>query len=184
VSCASLQAVSRWGGGLMLKRSALRADSAAVLGFGRCRTTHFAHCVRSVQTGCGMSVVEAREYARPTKPCAPRRFKNRPPPNRLTAFRSTTVVLCPSTNALARKGVLGLAAAGRVKRRGAQGFRPRAYSRASTTDSPQVFERSERSERSEFCGGPKARAPQGSREATASVGALRPARARLCRAET
>jgi hypothetical protein len=33
-----------------------------------------------------------------------------------------------------------------VWRRGAQGFGRRAYTRASTTDSPHLFERNERSE--------------------------------------
>jgi hypothetical protein len=52
-----------------------------------------------------------------------------------------------------------------VRRRGAEGFGRRAYSRASWSDSPQLFERSERSERSEFCGATETRAPQRSRRA-------------------
>ena len=46
--------------------------------------------------------------------------------------------------------------------------------RASTSDSPHLSERSERSSRSELCGGPCGRAPQGSRDRqgpTAAIGA-------------
>ena len=67
-----------------------------------------------------------------------------------------------------RRARVGCAAPRR--RRGAQGSWPRAQ-RASTSDSPRLFERSERSERSEFGGGPRDREPQGSRSEaqTASV---------------
>jgi len=51
-----------------------------------------------------------------------------------------------------------------LKRRGAQGSWPRAQ-RAPTTDSSRLFERRERSERSELSDGPQDRAPQGSRRA-------------------
>ena len=66
-----------------------------------------------------------------------------------------------------------------VRRRGAQGSWPRAQ-RASTTDSSRLFERRERSERSELSDGPRDRAPQGSRRAAATASAKRrglPARA-------
>jgi hypothetical protein len=54
-------------------------------------------------------------------------------------------------------------AAGRahMQRRAPQGSWPRAQ-RASPSDSPHVFERSERSSRSELCGGPRDRGAQGS----------------------
>jgi hypothetical protein len=57
-----------------------------------------------------------------------------------------------------------------LRRRGAQGSWPRAQ-RALPSDSSRLSERSERIERSEFCDGPRDRAPQGSRSAapTASV---------------
>jgi hypothetical protein len=58
------------------------------------------------------------------------------------------------------------------RRREAQGLRPRAQ-RASITDSPRVIERSERSSRSEFCGGPQARASQGSLRAAQAAEAGR-----------
>ena len=66
-----------------------------------------------------------------------------------------------------------------VRRRGAQGSWPRAQ-RASTTDSSRLFERRERSERSELSDGPRDRAPQGSRCAAPTASAKRrglPARA-------
>jgi len=66
-----------------------------------------------------------------------------------------------------------------LRRRGAQGSWPRAQ-RASTTDSSRLFERRERSERSELSDGPRDRAPQGSRSAAETASAKRrglPARA-------
>jgi hypothetical protein len=81
-----------------------------------------------------------------------------------------------------RKGVFGPGVALRGRRRGAQGAWPRAQ-RASTTDSPRLFEHNERSEWSEFRGGPRDRAPQSSRRASGDRRgeATRPARTRLCR---
>ena len=75
------------------------------------------------------------------------------------------------------------AGAATLRRRGAEGCGRRALkARASTSDSPHLFERSERSERSELCGATADRAPQGSRPAgpTAAVGAEPAARPRLC----
>ena len=75
------------------------------------------------------------------------------------------------------------AGAATLRRRGAQGCGRRALkARASTSDSPRLFERSERSERSELCGATADRAPQGSRPAgtTAAVGAENAARPWLC----
>jgi len=57
-----------------------------------------------------------------------------------------------------------------VRRRGAQGSWPRAQ-RASKTDSSRLFERRERSERSELSDGPRDRAPQGSRRAAPTASA-------------
>ena len=45
--------------------------------------------------------------------------------------------------------------------------------RASSSDSPQLFERRERSEQSEFCGAPWSRAPQGSRRKAPAASAAR-----------
>ena len=66
-----------------------------------------------------------------------------------------------------------------VRRRGAQGLWPRVQ-RASTSDSSRLFERRERSERSELSDGPRDRAPQGSRRKAPTASAKRrglPARA-------
>jgi hypothetical protein len=83
-----------------------------------------------------------------------------------------------------RKGVFGPGVALRGRRRGAQGAWPRAQ-RASSSDSPRLFEQSERSERSEFRGGPRDRAPERSRRASGDRRgeAPRPARTRLCRSD-
>ncbi len=72
------------------------------------------------------------------------------------------------------KGAWALGSALRGRRRGAQGLRPRAE-RASLPDSPRLFEWRERSERSEFSGGPRDRAPQGSRCAASTAEAKRTA---------
>ena len=72
------------------------------------------------------------------------------------------------------KGAWALGSALRGRRRGAQGLRPRAQ-RASLTDSPRLFEWRERSERIEFSGGPRDRAPQGSRCAASTAEAKRAA---------
>jgi hypothetical protein len=72
------------------------------------------------------------------------------------------------------EGAWALGSALRGRRRGAQGLRPRAQ-RASPSDSPRLFEWRERSERSEFSGGPRDRAPQGSRCAASTAEAKRTA---------
>jgi hypothetical protein len=74
---------------------------------------------------------------------------------------------CPQGNRMvpAWKAAPGGAWRGRfLGRRAAQDWRRRAQ-RASTTDSPRLFERSERSERSEFRGATPGRAAQWSRRA-------------------
>src|SRR5688572_5370363 len=80
--------------------------------------------------------------------------------------RSTTEVFIDKTLGGAGKAVGGCASAATLcgaEERRARG-RARA-ARASTSDSRRLFERSERSERSEFRRGPRDRAPQGSRPA-------------------
>ena len=86
-----------------------------------------------------------------------------------------------NTSVPLRKGVAGRRAqrlCGAEERR-ARGLRAQ---RATPSDLPLVFERRERSERSELCGRPRDRAPQGSRAAgpTAAVEAKHAARPRLC----
>ena len=62
-----------------------RADCPAMLGLVACRQTHFAHCVRCVQTDGDKSVDEAR-CARGHEPCASRRLRG--------ALRPTRACLC------------------------------------------------------------------------------------------
>ena len=67
--------------GLMLGRSALRADSTAMLGLGSRRGTHCAH-LRSLRSNSrDESVVDARCARRP-QACASRRPRNRPTEHR------------------------------------------------------------------------------------------------------
>jgi hypothetical protein len=78
--------------------------------------------------------------------------------------RSTTEVFVGKYLGGAGKASVGCASAATLC--GAEEHRARGRARAaraSTSDSPRLFERSERSERSEFLGGPRVRAPQGSR---------------------
>lgn len=98
-----------------------------------------------------------------------------PPPSR-TERRKTERHHC------IRKALAGQPAAGvgSAEERRARG---RARQRASSTDLPQLFERSGRRPRSEFCGRPRARVPQGSRPpADRCRRPLRAARPALCRA--
>jgi hypothetical protein len=76
--------------------------------------------------------------------------------------------------ARSQRGALGVRCWPRW-RRAAQVVRPRAQ-RASLSFSAQLFERSERSERSEFCAGPCERAAQGSRHAVPTATAASAAR--------
>ena len=137
----------RWG--LMLGRSSLRDDCTAVLGLGSCRQTHFAHCVRSVQTDGDKSDNEARCARRPQS-CAPRRPTNCPPAgtacreiHRCAPSKGTTVVAKP------RAGRCGRAC---EAPRSAGLVAARASALRDLT-SPRLSERSERSERSEFAAG-------------------------------
>jgi len=136
--------------GLMVGRSSLRDDCTPVLGPGSCRQTHYAHCVRSVQTDGDKSDHEARCARRPQS-CAPRRPTNRPPAGtacrevqrRLSASKGTTVV------AMSRAGRCGRAC---EAPRSAGLVAARASALRCLT-SPRLSERSERSERSEFAAG-------------------------------
>jgi len=135
--------------------------------------------LRSLRSdSCDESVHEAR-CARRLKACAPRRHRNRPhraPPaalNRRCFSQRTTPA------ALQRRARTGHAAP--LRRREAQGSWPRAQREAST-DSSRLFERSERSERSEFRDGatrPRI-AGQSARSVDRRGEASLPVRARLC----
>jgi len=62
----------------MLWRSALCADSTAMLAPGSCRRTHCATCGRCVRTAAA-SQTTRRAGARRPRRCASRRHRNRPP---------------------------------------------------------------------------------------------------------
>ncbi len=111
---------------------------------------------------------EARCARRPLL-CAPRRHRDRPhrvPPAAEQERRHSNC--CAPTGPPQSRVRSGCGAP--LKRRVAQGLRPRAQ-RASSTDSSHLSERRERSEQSELCGGPQDRATQGSlrKAQTASV---------------
>ena len=126
----------------------------------------------------GESDNEARCARRP-RPCASRRHRNRPcrvPP----AAISTTEFRVGRVARWFGKGAGGQPAARlcAAEERRARG--PRAQ-RASLSDSPRLFERSSRSERSEFCGGATRPSTAGNpRAARASSEAPTAARPRLC----
>ena len=126
----------------------------------------------------GESDNEARCARRP-RPCASRRHRNRPcrvPP----AASSTTELFARQEPRCLGKGAGGQPAARlcAAEKRRARG--PRAQ-RASSSDSPRLFERSERSSRSEFCGGATRPSIAGNpRAARASSEAPTAARPRLC----
>jgi len=131
---------------------------------------------------CGESDDEARCARRP-RPCASRRPRNRPhraPPAARHLYWCSTREPTLHPQRCARAGC-----GAPLRRREAQGLRPRAQ-RASKTDSSHLSERSERSERSELCDG-AARpsiAGQSAQSADRLSEALRPARARLCRTDS
>ena len=113
---------------------------------------------------------EAR-FARLPRACVPRRPTHRPRRAAPGALHRRLVLRQVPPTPQQRRVRAGWGAPGR--RRAAQGSRPRAQ-RASLTDSPRLFERSERSERSEFRGGPRDRAAQGSRRAAPAASVKRP----------
>jgi hypothetical protein len=128
--------------------------------------------LRSLRSNtCDESVYEARWRA-PTPALRCSSPPKSPPPG--SAFREVHVGCCSLQTAprcLQRRVRAGRGAP--LRRRGAQGSWPRAQ-RASITDSSRLFERNERSECSEFCDGPRDRAPQGSRCKAATASAKRP----------
>ena len=177
--------------GLMLWRSALRADCAAVLGAGSRRTTRCANCVRSARTGGASQTTRraaradpapaflaAREIA-PAGCRLPRRHRGGvrtwPASNGALNWQSLGLVRAPSCKRIApalcvrkappdRQGAPGQAAA-RLRGAEERRARGRARQRASSSDSARLSERSERSERSELRDRPWDRVPQGSRRA-------------------
>jgi hypothetical protein len=154
---------------------------------GRARITRCANCVRSAQTVCAsqmwMRALRAR-LARalrcsPTQksplPGAPCRDGHRlwlssrtppPVPQRTVRAAGRAHMERRARTRTVRGTVLAWRAAGPPARRGLQGRAPQGSwpraQRAPTSDSPHVSERSERSSRSELCGGPRDRGAQGS----------------------
>ena len=127
--------------------------------------------LRSLRSNnCDESDHEARCARRP-RTCVPRRPTNRPRRAALGAMPRRFDLGHAPPPVQQRRVRAGWGAPGR--RRAAQGSWPRAQ-RASLTDSAQLFERSERSERSEFCAGPRDRAAQGSRRAAPTTSVKRP----------
>ena len=116
--------------------------------------------LRSLRSDIGGESVDEARCARRARPCAARRLRNRP--WRVPPAAPPVSWFAGSQTQLRRRPVrAGAGAHGR--RREAQGLRPRAYPRASSTNSSPMFERRERSERSELGDGPQDRASQGSR---------------------
>ena len=172
----------RTGRGASLERSALRSDCPAMLGL-VAPSQNSLRSLRSLRSNSrGESEDEARCARRP-QACAARRHRNRPrrvPP----AARQRLGCLYREPNLpLQRRVRAGRGAP--LGRREAQGSWPRAQ-RELSTDSSRLFERSERSERSEFCDGATrpSIAGQSERSADRSSEAPRPVRTRLCRADS
>ena len=132
------------------------------------------HSLRSLRSlrsdNCNESDNEAR-CARRLKTCAPRRPTSRPRRAAPGALLRRCLLPHMPPAVQQRRVRAGWGAPGR--RRAAQGSWPRAQ-RASLTDSAQLFERSERSERSEFRAGPRTREAQGSRRAAPAASVKRP----------
>ena len=124
--------------------------------------TRFVRCAHYAQTDAAKSDNEARWRA----PTPALRFSSphkSPLPD--TACRDVDPRWhAPLHRALSRPRRLGTGCGAPVRRRGAQGSWPRAQ-RVRDLTCRRLFERSERSERSEFGDGPRDRAPQGSRPA-------------------
>jgi hypothetical protein len=149
-------------------RSRLRRDYPAVLGGMARRRTRCERCALSAQTAPTSQCLK-RADARGHASCAPRRrpIRHRGSPlaalrhcswwgtNEFSSWPATTGSTRPW--AALRRGV----SAGAEQRRDEGGARQRA----STTDSPGLFERRAQRARSEFPGAPSFRAAQGSRPA-------------------
>ena len=108
---------------------------------------------------CSESVDEAREYARGQKPCASRRRTVAPAPHRPRASQQWAWA-CTEKNHPRRQGCGPASAGVSMRRRGAEFWGRRAYSRASSSDSQHRFDHSERSEQRALCSATPERAPQ------------------------
>ena len=169
--------------GLMLGRSALRSDSAAMLGLGSRRRTRYVRFALCAQTAAPSQLTKraARADPSPALLAAPEiapaghRLPRRAPCGGLRAVEHQRF----------GKGAGGRAGGAPVRSREAspgpnRARGPRAQ-RASCSDSARLFERSSRSERSEFgAGAPRPSIAGHPRAARASSEVPTAARPRLC----
>jgi hypothetical protein len=118
------------------------------------RSPNSVRSLRSLRSNSGdESVQEARGYARGHEFCAPRLRLVAPAAGDPRAWsRCCWAVQQEPTVPARRQAGRGRGDLGAAEQRRIQW--PRAYPRASSSDSPHVFERRERSERSELCSGP------------------------------
>ena len=166
---------------LRLRRSPLRVDCPAVLGLAACRRTRCVHFVHSAQTAAA-SQLWRRAARAGRKPCAPRRRRVAAPAARPRLCRAGPHVangVRAQSRVWAKPRVGGRWSDSAAPRSGGLGASARSAPPRLTCGS--LSERRERSERSEFCRGPRDRAPEGSRRAasTAAVGAQPATRPRL-----
>ena len=161
--CAPAWVASRglgpWAGGLHCAAPCCARGSLRCSGDGLCGITRCARFARSARTDAASQFTKRAARASPS-PCAPRQRTGAPQPMAQALDHEVPARHRWSTNSACVRAV-PLALGAPVRRRGAQGERPRAK-RASLTDSRHLSERSGHRPRSELCRGPLARAPQGS----------------------
>jgi hypothetical protein len=167
---SSRQRCVRAGRSARRRRSVLRTDSPAMLALMARRRTCCVRCANSAHTAATSQKYAAR-CARGHESCASRRLRRAPQPTRTHLWARPAH--CESRHAevvLSRQVVSGGATSGAT---GSHRAGVGARSAQRTSNSPQLSERNERSECSEFCGATPDRAAQWSRRAapTATVGA-------------
>ena len=144
--------------GASVRRSPLRGDCTAVLGLAA-PLRNSRRSLRSLWSNRrNESVHEARCARGPQALCSSpphRRAQRQPSPGLAGGSAAFDGRGAPSP----RQGCGPASAGVSRRRRGTQPWGRRAQ-RASSTDSPRLFERSERSERSELCGATPGRVPQ------------------------
>jgi hypothetical protein len=140
----------------------LRGTSRVVLGLPARRETRCANFVRSAQTVPASQCTKRAVPARGRKSCAPPASRYSPPPGPTRSLAAALAVWGATLAVSGKVGGWGGSGLARMARlpRSAEHWAARRR-RATWTDSPGLFERSERSERSEFSGGPSDRASQG-----------------------
>jgi hypothetical protein len=155
--------------GLMLWRSALRSDSTALLGPGSRRRTRYVRCAHFAQTAAASQMWMRAARAEPG-PVLLVATEIAPTGHRLP--RCTSGSFCGR-----QPGVAAKARSGRLQRASGAPSSAGLATPARSADQPltcrRLFERSERSERSEFGGGPQDRAAQGSQSEAQTAPAKR-----------